>query len=114
MLYDQGALDGALNLVKDWTAEQRNQLRIDVSKTALQAEINGRKVLDVAKDVYKLAKSGLVARENLNFEGFDESVFLNMIKDTLDTEKTPADHMLDAYNGTWGGDITKIYTERLF
>lgn len=114
LLYDQGALDGALDLVKDWTAEQRNQLRIDVSKTALNAEINGRKVLDVAKDVYKLAKSGLVARENKNFEGFDESVFLNMIKDTLDTGKTPAEHMLDAYNGPWDGDITKIYTERLF
>jgi len=114
LLYDQGALDGALDLVKDWTAEQRNQLRIDVSETALNADINGRKVLDVAKDVYKLAKSGLVARENKNFEGFDESVFLNMIKDTLDTGKTPAEHMLDAYNGPWDGDITKIYTERLF
>lgn len=114
LLYDQAALDGALDLTKDWTAEQRNQLRADAGKYALDAEINGRKVLDVAKDVYQLAKAGLKARGQTNFEGFDESVFLNLIKTTIETEKTPAQHMLDAYHGPWGEDITKIYTERLF
>ena len=42
VLYDQGALDAAWDLVKDWTAEERDQLRVDVAKHAFQAEIQGR------------------------------------------------------------------------
>ena len=38
LLYDETALDGAWELVKAWSAEQREQLRADVPKLALKAQ----------------------------------------------------------------------------
>ena len=114
VLYDQGALDAAWDLVKDWTAEERDQLRIDVAKHAFQAEIQGRKVGEIARDMLEICRSGLASRGNKNWEGFDETVFLHPVERALKIEKSPAEVMLDAYRSTWGGDIEKIFTERLF
>ncbi|MGJ8529777.1 glutamate--cysteine ligase [Maritalea sp.] len=114
VLYDQTSLDAAWDLVKDWTAEQRDQLRVDVAKTAFQAEIGGRKVGDIARDMLEISRAGLASRARKNWEDFDESVFLHPVERALRTEKTPAENMLDAYHGMWGGDIERIFTERLF
>src|SRR3954467_2634772 len=48
LLYDQTALDGAWDIVKNWTAQEREQLRADVPKLALNARIAGRSAKDVA------------------------------------------------------------------
>ena len=37
LLYDQSSLDAAYDLIKDWTAEERQQLRNDVPRLALNA-----------------------------------------------------------------------------
>ena len=42
LLYDRTSLDAAWDLVKDWTAEERQGLRNAVPKTALQARRSGR------------------------------------------------------------------------
>ena len=39
MLYDDASLDAAWDLVKDWTAEERQKLRDDVPKLALAAKM---------------------------------------------------------------------------
>ena len=46
LLYDDAALDAGWDLVKDWTAEERQKLRDDVPKLGFKAEIRGRNVLD--------------------------------------------------------------------
>jgi glutamate--cysteine ligase len=114
LLYDQTALDAAWDLVKGWSAEERDHMRNDVAKNGFQTEIAGRKVGEVARDALEICKAGLAARNQLNWEGFDESVFLHPVERALRTEKTPAEVMLDAYRSTWGGDMEKIFTERLF
>src|SRR3954468_16818398 len=50
LLYDDDTLEAAWDLVKGWSAEQRQQLRDDVPKQALRATIAGRRVLDIARD----------------------------------------------------------------
>ena len=46
LLYDDDSLDAAWDLVKDWTAEERQKLRDDVPKLGFKAEIRDRSVLD--------------------------------------------------------------------
>ena len=46
LLYDDNALDAAWDLVKDWTAEERQKLRDDVPKLGFKATIRGRSVLN--------------------------------------------------------------------
>ncbi|MEO1689135.1 MAG: glutamate--cysteine ligase, partial [Pseudomonadota bacterium] len=62
LIYDQGALDAAWDLAKDWTAEERDALRIDASVKGLKAEIRGRSMLDLATEVVSIAEAGLKAR----------------------------------------------------
>jgi glutamate--cysteine ligase len=111
LLYDQQALDAAWDLVKGWTAEQRESLYRSVPKVALKAEIAGRTVQDVALDVLDIARAGLSRRAKLDSAGNDETGFLSPLQEIAASGITPAERMIEAYNTTWQGDITKVFSE---
>jgi glutamate--cysteine ligase len=119
LLYDQGALDAAWDLVKDWTMEERETLRNSVPKLALDAPIaakNGqtRKLRDIAGEVLDIARSGLRARRQLNAIGDDETGYLAPLDDIVRSGKVPAERLLERYHGEWAGDISRIYEEKSF
>jgi glutamate--cysteine ligase len=62
LLYDDTALNAAWDLVKQWTAEERQKLRDDVPAQGLKAIIRGRTVQDVAKEVI----ANMVAKARTN------------------------------------------------
>jgi glutamate--cysteine ligase len=112
LLYDQSALDAAWDLVRDWTDEERETLRRAVPRTALGTPFRNGTVLDIAKQVVEISRAGLKARNRLNWEGADEAIFLRPLDRTLETGKTPAERLLDLYNGPWAGDVTRIFSEK--
>lgn len=111
LLYDTAALDAAWDLVKDWTDEERETLRRDVPRTALNTPFRSGTLIDVARQAVEIARAGLKARKHLNWEGADESIFLRPLDRTLDSGKTPAERLLDLYHGEWGGDVSRVFTE---
>lgn len=113
LTYDQSALDAAWDLVKGWDAETRDGLRVAASREGLQAEVNGIKMHDLAREVVTISESGLKARARPGAGGLvpDETHFLNALKDSLDSGKVPADELLERYHGDWGGDLTRIYAD---
>jgi glutamate--cysteine ligase len=112
LLYDQGALDAAWDLVKGWDMEGREALRNAVPKLALDAPIPGGGTLrDIAGEVLKIARAGLNSRGALNSVGDNESGFLGPLDDIVASGKVPAQVLLDKFHGEWGGDITRVYEE---
>ena len=112
VLYDQGALDAAWDLVKNWTAADRQAMRDGVITGALNTPIpGGRTMRDLAKEVLEIASAGLKARKRLDSFGEDEVHFLNALKTTVESGITPAEEMLARYNGEWGGIIDPVYKE---
>jgi glutamate--cysteine ligase len=112
LLYDQGALDAAWELVKDWTMDEREALRNAVPKLALDAPIpGGRKLLDLAREVLPIARAGLSARGMLNDSGDNETGFLEPLEEIVESGKVPAQRLLDKFHGEWGGDISRVYEE---
>ena len=110
LLYDQGALDAAWDLVKDWSMEEREALRNAVPKEGLAATVpGGRTLQDLGKDVLAIARSGLTARARLNTGGDNETGFLQTLDEIVESGKSPAQRMLDRYHGEWGGDISRVY-----
>ena len=110
LLYDQAALDAAWDLVKDWTMEEREALRNAVPKLALDAPIpSGRKLLDLAREVLPIARSGLTARARLNASGDNETGFLDTLEEIVASGKVPAQRLLDHYHGEWGEDVARVY-----
>ena len=113
LLYDQTALDAAWDLAKGWDAATRDALRVAASVDGLQGEANGVRLLDVAREVVDIAHAGLAARARPGAGGLipDETHFLNALKESIETGKTPADELLEDYNGKWGGDLSRIYAD---
>ena len=111
LLYDDSALDDAWELVKDWTAEDRDTLRRDVPAEALDASIGGRTVRDVALDMVELASCGLQRRNRLNDSGRDESMYLDPLETTIRTGCTPAEEMLEAYGSRWQESVDPMFSE---
>ena len=112
LLYDQGALDAAWDLVKGWDMDGRERLRAQVPKLGLDAPLPGGGTLrDIAAEVLAIARRGLNARAALNEAGDNESGFLGPLDDIVATGKVPAELLLDKLAGSWGGDLTRVYDE---
>ncbi len=111
ILYDQTSLDGAWDLVKGWTADQREELRAAVPRHALAARIGGRSVRDVARDVLKLSRAGLAKRALKASRGRDECFFLDVLDDIVARDRTRAEDLVALFNHEWGGDIDRVFRD---
>jgi glutamate--cysteine ligase len=110
LLYDQGALDAAWDLVKDWTIEERLALRDAVPKQGLCSPVpGGRDLAALGRDVLDIAHAGLTARAEVNSMGDNETSFLNPLRDIVESGMSPAHRLLNLYEGEWGGDLSRVY-----
>jgi glutamate--cysteine ligase len=114
ILYDDVSLDAAWDLVKDWTAEERQKLRDAVPKQGLAATVRDRSVFEIANEVVKLAHAGLMRRKCLDADGRDETRYLEVLEDRLARGTTPAQELLEKFHGPWGGSVDPIYTEEAY
>ncbi len=115
LLYDNQTLDEAWELVKHWTIEQREKLRHDVPRLALDAVTPDQGTMrEFAGRVLDLAASGLTRRARLNSAGDNEGGFLDPLREVVATGMTPADRLLTRYTTEWGGDVSRIYEEFSF
>lgn len=114
LLYDDGALDAAWDLVKDWTAEERHQLRQQVPDLALDTPLRQGTLRNIAQESVRIAADGLKARRRLNSKGEDETGFLDFVEEVAASGRVPADELLAKYQKSWGGDINRIYAEYAF
>ncbi|MDT8328647.1 MAG: glutamate--cysteine ligase, partial [Roseovarius sp.] len=113
LMYDQSSLDAAWDLCKSWDAETREALRVAASVDGLQARVNGINLHDIAREAVAISNSGLKARARSGGAGMipDETHFLNALHESIETGKTPADELLEHFNGDWTGNLDRIYAE---
>jgi glutamate--cysteine ligase len=113
LMYDQTALDAAWDIAKGWDAETREEWRVAASVDGLQAVVRGQSMHDLARELVNIAHAGLKARAMPGAGGLvpDETHFLAALQETVESGKTPADELLDHYNGDWHGDLNRIYAE---
>src|SRR5579862_6905309 len=111
LFYDEACLDAAWDIVKDWTAAERQALRDDVPRLGFKATIQGRDVLSLARETLALARAGLARRKRLDPYGADETRYLKPLDELVDRGETAAEELLRHYHGRWGGSVDPIYTE---
>jgi glutamate--cysteine ligase len=115
LLYDDQALDEAWALVAHWSIEERERLRHEVPKLALDSRTpDGRSMRDFAGEVLEIASAGLSRRSFLNSAGDNECGFLDPLRDVVATGMTPADRLLAKYRNEWDGQVSHIYEEFSF
>jgi glutamate--cysteine ligase len=103
LMYDDGALDAAWDLVRGFDAETREGLRVAASVSALQGQAGGVKLLDLARAAVALSQAGLAAR------GLGEERYIAPLVASAASGETQADRWLALYHGEWGGSLAPIY-----
>jgi glutamate--cysteine ligase len=114
VLYDSQALDAAWDLVKDWTAEERQAMRDSVGKLGFRAPFRNTTVHTLAHRLLEISGEGLKRRAELDGSGMSEEGFLNPLRELVARGYTRAEEMLKNYYGPWKGDLTPLFTEYNF
>jgi glutamate--cysteine ligase len=111
LLYDDAALDACWQIVKGWTAPQRQALRDEVPRRGFAAEIAGRSMLALAQETLQLAHGGLKRRARLDRNGRDETRYLRPLEESAGRGLTPAEDLLEKFHGKWNGSVEPVYDE---
>ncbi len=109
LLYNSIALDAAWDIAKNWTADQRQMLRDHVPRHSLKAQVNGRNVLDIARELLDISASGLKARARLDSVGHNEVKYLEPLYVLLNKGQTQSDVLIDLYNTDWQKNIQAVF-----
>ena len=111
LLYDQTALDAAWDLVKDFSLAERHALRDGVPKQAMNLPFRNGTVRDLAARALEISREGLRRRAALNGDGQDETRFLDVLQEIVDSGKTAAERKLELFHGAWNGQVEPVFTE---
>jgi glutamate--cysteine ligase len=111
LLYDDDALGAAWDMVKDWSAVERQKLRDDVPKLGFKATIRNTNIHALARQTLALADAGLRRRNRRDAKGQDESGYLRPLDEIVARGVTPAEELLDKYGTVWNRSVEPIYNE---
>ncbi len=111
LLYDQGALDAAWDLVKGWSRQDHEYLRAEVPRRALATPFQGRTVGDLALEVLEISREGLRGRQYKDQAGRDETRHLDTLMEIANARRTSAEDLLEAFKTRWDGSIDPVFEE---
>ena len=109
LLYDQGALDAAWDLVKGWSVADHDFLRREAPKTGLATQFKGRPLAELGREVVEIAHAGLRARKRLDAQGRDETIYLAPLDRAVASGQALADELLEKWQGEWKGSFARLF-----
>jgi len=111
ILYDSTALDAAYDLVKDWTAEEREAMRSNVPRLGLATPLRSRTLRDIALEILEISREGLHRRARRNTAGEDETHFVDPLFSIAGSGRTPAEELLEDFRTRWADKIDPVFTD---
>jgi glutamate--cysteine ligase len=111
LLYDQGALDAAWDLVKGWSVADHDYLRNETPKTGLATKFKGRPLAELGREVVEIAHAGLRARKRLDAQGRDETMYLAPLDRAVASGQALSDELLAKWQGEWKGDFAPLFRD---
>lgn len=95
ILYDPRALDEAEELSREWTFDELEAVRPEISRRGLAATFRGERLAVQAARLLDIAEGGLARRARMNRNGKDERIHLTKLASLIDKGWCPADALLD-------------------
>lgn len=80
-------------------------------ETGLQTKFLNTTVQEIAKNALALSEAGLKRRAVLNAQGQDESMYLEPLKEIVESGRNWAIRLEEKFKGEWNGDINRAFTE---
>ena len=114
LLYDQTSLDAAWDMVKDWTAEERQVMRDAVPRLAFKTPFRKTRVWELARRMLEISAEGLRRRASEDAAGMTEEGFLQPLQELAERGYTRAEELLQLYRTDWGHDLAPLFDEYNF
>ena len=111
LFYDQTALDEAWDLVKDWSAEERQAMRDAVPRLAFKTPFRKARVWELAHRMLEISAAGLRRRASHDAGGMTEEGFLVPLREVVTRGYTRAEELLQLYRTDWGRDLAPLYRD---
>ena len=111
LYYEPDALAAAGELIKGWSAADRQGVRDEVPRLGLAARIAGRDLRAVAREMLAIARGGLARRGRRDSAGRDETIYLEALEAIVADGRTPAEQWLARYKEAWSGRIEPVFQE---
>jgi len=99
IIYNKQAIDAALDVMKVFNWQDLNEIRHITPKEALNCEVNGVKIHEIAKELIDISVSSLDSQE---------ASYLEPLKYLVSRKLTPADIIIDKWQNSWNKDIKQL------
>jgi glutamate--cysteine ligase len=108
VLYEPDSLEGAWDLVRRWTWEERVALYGDAHREGLKAKIRGISLAEIARELLIVAASGLKRQGRVNAAGGDERIYLERLQELVHHGKSQGRLLAERWEGEWQRDMQKL------
>lgn len=111
LLYDKTSLDAAYDMVRDWTDQDRDYLRVMTPQHGMQTKFLGTTVQDIAQNCLAMASEGLRRRAVPDDNGNDERQYLQPLHEIASSGRNWAQRLERRFRKVWKGDIRQLFNE---
>jgi glutamate--cysteine ligase len=108
ILYDDDACQAAWRLVADWPFAEREAALEAVARRGLAAEVAGRPVLPLARELVEIARGGLARIGDGGGDEIDERGFLDPLLAVAERGRSPGEEVLAHWEGAWRGSPERL------
>ena len=104
VLYENDCMEGAWDLVKGWTFEERVQILHETYREGFRATAKRHKMGDLAHELVEIAAEGLRRQDCRNASGDTEEIYLDTVRDRVMRRVTLAEEFLQKWESHSGDD----------
>ena len=108
LLYDATSLAAAWERVSVHPPPAREAARADVARRGLAADYGGEPVLELARDLARLAREGLARLGHAGQREADETGFLDPVFEQLEVGASPGQKLVERWEGEWGRSVERL------
>ena len=109
LLYDDTSLAAATEMTADWSFAEREASIEAVARRGLAAEVAGRPVLELARELVDLSSQGLARIDHRGgSDDRDERVFLDPLHEVVLRGTSPGEVILERWEGEWDRSLDAL------
>jgi len=110
LAYSENNLKYLEKMTSTWSYQEFQNLQMDAAKYGIRATMKGRPLLDIAKELIKLAEVTLKEDRIVDAFEYDERQYLEPIKEFIFLkEKSPAEWLVEQWEGEWGRSFFPVF-----
>jgi glutamate--cysteine ligase len=108
ILYSDDCIDGAWDLVKRWSFQERIELNHASHKAGLEARAGKTTLKDLSIELLNIASTGLQRQKALNDRGEDETIYLWRLMDQVRSGYSQAALTINNWKGRWNYNVKRL------